>query len=233
MALAFDGAGNLWIANRGIHNGPPTAIVGYSAATLAQTNPAPSVVITSSYFNQLWGLSFDALGNLWVADPQGNGVYEFAAKNLSSGGSIAPDLIVKSSRFSFPRDVALDQANNLWVAYGEGNQPSGTGPGAVQMFAASDLTGSGTIQPSAVVTLGGQAPCSRLAVCSTGALAFDRSGDLWISSENELFEFTPGQLASGGDPLAHVILVSNFFQPRVRRGNFDGPFFITFGPEIR
>jgi streptogramin lyase len=156
-ALVFDRGGNLWIANAGIFDGNAESIVEYTAASLSQTNPVPSVVLTSSSFGALRGLAFDAAGDLWVTDNSTNAVYEFTPARLSNGGSQTPDLILQSSSFEFPADIAFDAANNIWVAYQEGNQRPHPGPGAVQMFAAASLTGSGTIQPRVALE-----PLSRL-----------------------------------------------------------------------
>ena len=230
-ALALDRSGNLWIANAGVFDGNVPSILGYTATSLLQQNPAPSVVLTSSSFEKLLGLAFDAAGDLWVADNVTSEVYEFTPQHLSKGGSQTPDLIVQSPSFDFPTDVAFDAANNIWITYQSGNQRPQPGPGAVQMFAAADLTGSGTIEPPAAVTLGGQAPCSILALCEPSGVAFDQSGDLWIAQfPNEIFEFTPTQLASGNTPLAHVILASNFLKGERLNLNFLGPGFLTFGP---
>ena len=230
-ALAFDRSGNLWIANAGVYYGRIPSILGYTATSLSQQNPAPSVVLTSSSFEKLLGLAFDAVGDLWVADSVTGEVYEFTPPHLSAGGSQTPDLIVQSSSFDSPNDVAFDGSNNIWIAYQAGNQRPQPGPGAVEMFAAADLTGSGTIEPPAAVTLGGKAPCSILALCQPMGVAFDQSGDLWIAQfPNEIFEFTSLQLASGDTRLAHVILASNFLKGEGFKLNFLGPEFLTFGP---
>ncbi|MGB8412203.1 MAG: hypothetical protein WCE23_05195 [Candidatus Binatus sp.] len=230
-ALAFDRSGNLWIANAGVFDGNVPSILGYAATSLSQPNPAPSVVLNSSSFEKLRGLAFDAAGDLWVADNLTSEVYEFTPQQLSNGGSQTSDLVVQSPSFDSPTDVAFDAENNIWVAYQAGNQRPQPGPGAVQMFAAANLTGSGTIEPPAAVTLGGRAPCSILALCEPMGVAFDQSGDLWIAQfPNEIFEFTPAQLASGSTPLAQIILASNFLNGEGLNLNFLGPEFLTFGP---
>ncbi len=234
-AVAFDHAGNLWIANAGTFSySGPESIVEYTAASLSQKHPAPSLVLTSSSFDELSSLRFDAAGDLWVAalSDQTDGVYEFTPQQFSKGGSQTAGLVLRSTSFIYPSDMAFDAANNLWIAYDGGNQPT-PGPGGVQMFAAADLTGSGTIEPPAVVTLGGQAPCSVLKVCDPSALAFDQSGNLWIGQSDTISEFTPAQLASGYPSLAQVILASNFRSAHGFGLNFIGPGSLTFGPETK
>jgi hypothetical protein len=101
------------------------------------------------------------------------------------------------------------------------------------MFAAANLTGSGTIKPPAGVTIGGQPPCSVLTVCFPSALAFDQNGNLWIAQSDTISEFTTAQLASGNPSLAQVILASDFRSADGGRLNFGGPGYITFGPETK
>ena len=228
-ALAFDGGGNLWITNAGVFDGHAPSIIGYTATSLSQQSPAPSVVLTSSSFQKLLGLAFDAAGDLWAADDVTGEVFEFTPQQLSQGGSQTPRIILQASSFDSAWDVAFDTSNNVWVSY-----QSGDHPGAVQMFAAGDLTGTGTINPLAKVTLGGPAPCSILKLCDPFGIAFDQSGDIWVAQfPNEIFEFTPSQFESGDTPLAHVILASSFLKGEGQKLNFLGFGFLTFGPVLK
>jgi secreted PhoX family phosphatase len=228
-ALAFDGGGNLWITNAGVFDGHAPSIIGYTAASLSQRSPASSVVLTSNSFQKLLGLAFDAAGDLWVADGVTGEAFEFTPQQLSQGGSQTPRIILQASSFDSAFDVAFDTSNNLWVSY-----QSGSHPGAVQMFASGDLTGTGTINPPAKVSLGGPAPCSILKLCDPFGIAFDQSGDIWIAQfPIEIFEFTPSQFGSGDTPLAHVVLASSFLKRKGQKLNFGGFGFLTFGPVLK
>jgi hypothetical protein len=230
-AVAFDGGGNLWITNAGVFDGQAPSIIGYTAASLSQQNPAPSAELTSSSFQKLLGLAFDAAGDLWTADGLTGDVFEFTPLQLSQGGSQTPRIILQASGFDDAWDVAFDTSNNIWVSYHSADR---NGAGAVEMFAAGDLTGTGTINPPAKVALGGPAPCSILKLCDPLGIAFDQGGDIWVAQfPNEIFEFTPSQFGSGETPLAHVILASNFLKGEGPKLNFLGFGFLTFGPVIK
>lgn len=235
VALTFDHSGDLWIENGGFSDHNSKSIIEYTASSLFQKNSAPSVTLTSSSFEILRRLAFDAAGDLWVtneANDETDGVYEFTPQQLSTGGSQTAGLMLQSSMFHYPEDITFDTVNNLWIDYGANNQPQ-PGPGGVQMFAAGNLTGSGTIEPPAGVTIGGQGPCSVLTVCFPSALAFDQNGSLWIAQSDTISEFTTAQLASGNPSLAEIILASDLRSAHGGRLNFGGPGYITFGPETK
>ena len=70
--LAFDAAGNLYVANQ--CNG-----------TVSEVTPAGVVSTFASGFNQPCGLAFDAAGNLYVANGGGNTVIEVS---VDRGGAV-------------------------------------------------------------------------------------------------------------------------------------------------
>ncbi len=235
VSVAFDGSGNLWVADGGPFSGEETqSIVEYTAASLSQHNPPQAVVLTSASFLALKNIAFDGAGDLWVALAGTDyfHLYEFIPSQLSAGGMQTAQLDLQSSSFLYPIDLAFDAANNLWVVYEEGIQPE-SDAGAVQMYPAADLTGSGTIEPAAAVTIGGQGTCSVLTICMPEALAFDQSGNLWISEPFTISEFTPTQLATANPLLAHTILVENFQKGKGRNRNFIGAAALTFGPAAK
>ena len=55
VGLAFDAAGNLYVAN-------------YGNSTVSEVTPAGLVSTFASGFEQPYGLAFDAAGNLYVAN---------------------------------------------------------------------------------------------------------------------------------------------------------------------
>jgi hypothetical protein len=238
-AAVFDQVGNLWISNSA--RGATPAIIEYSAAELFSTGVQPAVVLTSDAFKNLQGLSFDAQGDLWIADNEAS-VSEFTPGQLASSGSPTPQLILAST-FLEPQDVAFDESGNLWVAYLQGPpldpmMPNNLSNGAVVKFALADLVGSGTIAPAPAVTFSGPVLCSPLDLCNPYSEAFDTSGDLWVSAGITMFEYSPQQQLTGGSPLATVTLATNLFTAKgesgdVRALNFAGNGFITFGPGIK
>ncbi len=207
--LAFDAAGDLWVANasRG-------AIMKFRPNQIEKSgNPWPKLLIASPAFFP-GAIRFDASDNLWaIADDQ---VWRFAPRDRAASGPPNPSLRVDPPDGLSPMDFAFDSAGNLWLA----------GPGSsgdeIEMISASDLTGTGEVSPTAAVTITSSA--FGVAVDSgtcLGGIDFDDSGDLWASvvgtvdtnpnceSDTQLVEFTPSQLSTGGSLTPTVTIGQN------------------------
>src|SRR5207245_6929495 len=86
--LAFDRAGNLYVANEG--NG-----------TVSQVTPAGAVSTFASGFNTPYGLAFDAAGSLYVADLNANTVSRVTRTGEAT---------TFASGFNLPFALAVDAA---------------------------------------------------------------------------------------------------------------------------
>ena len=188
--MAFDGSGNLYVANG-------------NAATVSEFAPGsinPSAMLSG--LDQPTALAFDHSGNLYVANFSGNTVSEFAP------GSTTPTAILAG--VDYPIALALDSTGNLYVANAFGNTVSEFAPGSTTLNAslygvydpialALDSTGNlyvanlgetvsefapGSINPSAMLS----------GLDQPTALAFDNSGNLYVAnfSGNTVSEFAPG-----------------------------------------
>jgi sugar lactone lactonase YvrE len=179
-------AGSLWIANA---IAPPT-VVQLTAAQLKSGTPLPAITIVSGGSGSNIGVAFDPSGNLWVAS---NGsVIEYSASQLSTNGSPTPAVTLSGSSISSPEGLAFDASGNLWVA--------NAGNSTVAEFAAAQLATSGSPTPPIVISAPGSA------LTRPVGLAFDASGDLWVSNStpNTVVEYTPAQLVGTGDPAPTV-----------------------------
>jgi sugar lactone lactonase YvrE len=111
VAMAFDPAGDLWVANENT-----STIVELTRAQLATPNPVPSVTISSASaaLANPFGMAFDRGGNLWVV---GNGVgrvFEYTKDQLTRSGSPTPQTTISD----FPGGLlgdGFDAAGDLWV----------------------------------------------------------------------------------------------------------------------
>jgi len=201
FGAAFDAEGNLWVGQTGFGD----AIVEYSASQLGSSGaPAPAVTLKPSAagsLNGVAGLAFDANGNLWVANSLANTIVEFAADQLTSSGSPTPAVTLSASggSLSAPTGVAFDAGNNLWVV--------NAGDSSAVEFTPGQYAATGAPVPA--VTLTSNAGSLRGPL----GLAFDRSGDLWVSDGNTaadiVVEFLASQLSASGSPLPAVTLAAN------------------------
>src|SRR6185437_10860724 len=113
--LAFDTAGNLWVANNLV-----SMIVKYPVGQL-HTGGVATVTISGSGLEWPEEIAFDNRGNLWVANTavdNGHGsIVEFPASALASSGSpnVAVTLRPPGAQFGpIVTGVAFDRSGDLW-----------------------------------------------------------------------------------------------------------------------
>jgi sugar lactone lactonase YvrE len=148
LGLAFDGYGDLFVANNGA-----TTIFGFNAGTLPTAGGSatltPSVVLSNngSSIQGPWGLVFDNKGNLWSsnANPP-NTVVEFSKTSLTASGSPTPAVMLASTTvagnatLAAPNGIAFDSLGDLAAI-------SSAAPFGVAVFQAGQLATSGAITP--------------------------------------------------------------------------------------
>jgi sugar lactone lactonase YvrE len=207
--VAFDANGNLWVTIL-----MSNSVVEFAASELnGDGTPAPAIAITANAgsLNAPAGLTFDASGNLWVANAGSNTVVEFTASQLASSGSPTPAVTISASGQSLvgPSGIAFDTSGNVWVA----NEVVST----VVKFTPAQLAASGA--PTPAVTLDPNAN----SISGPIMIAFDAKGDLWFANgfSNTLVAFAPRQLAASGSPTPTVTLSTN-------SGSLDFPFGLAF-----
>jgi len=107
--LAFDAAGNLWVADLGF------SLIDEIVAVngVIPSNPTVNTIISTG-LNRPWGLAFDASGNLWFSD-RGNGAIKEAVA-VSGTVPANPTVNVVSNTFEFPEGVWVDAHGNVFVA---------------------------------------------------------------------------------------------------------------------
>lgn len=179
--LAFDDAGNLFVADAG-----PGVIFKFT--------PAGSKSTFASGLGAPTGLAFDGTGNLFVAG--GNSILKFTPDGASS--TFASGL--------HPGLLAFDRVGNLFVSDAVSNAILKFTPAGARTTFASGLNipgdlafdgsgnlfeadeGSGTIFK---FTPAGTKSTFASGLSSLGGLAFDREGNLFVSSRGSIFKFTP------------------------------------------
>ncbi len=178
--LAFDAAGNLYVANLGNN-------------TVTRETPAGAIstlVSSSAGLNEPIGLAFDAAGNLYIAN-YGNGtISKLTASQLAGQAPLAPATVI-STGLSNPAGLAFDKSGDLFIA--------NSGNGTVGEVTASQLAGQAPSTPAAVISTGLALPYG---------LAFDKGGDLFIANlgNSTVSEVTASQLASQAQPTPTIFV---------------------------
>jgi hypothetical protein len=190
-ALAFDGAGNLYVAN-------------YDANTVSKF--APGATTASATLTGLGGpsaLAFDGTGNLFVASSNANTVSKFAPGATTASATL--------TGLSGPYALAFDGAGNLYVANYNDTTVSKFAPGATTASAtltglsgpdglAFDGAGNLYVANYTANTVSKFAPGATTASATlTGlsgpyALAFDGAGNLHVANYDgtTVSKFAPG-----------------------------------------
>jgi sugar lactone lactonase YvrE len=209
VTLAFDPAGDLWVANAGNNN-----LVEFAKAELAKPDPLASVTISSASVANLFGMAFDQAGDLWLVNNLSNDVIEFTRSQLARSGSPMPRATISAKYFNSPGADAFDSSGDLWVANADGND--------LVEFAKAELAKP---DPAPTVTISSY----RGSLNYPNSIVFDASGDLWVGNFNtgdyntptpgSLVEFTKSQLAKPGHPAPAVTI-----SPDHSRQSIAGPF---------
>ena len=201
--LAFDSAGDLFVANEGMY--------GAFSGTITEITPGGTQSTFASYLSAPIGLAFNSAGDLFEADSGSGNIYEFAP----GGGVIA----IFASGLSAPYGLAFNSAGNLFVSnFGKGTISVITPGGVVEstfgvgfngtaglafdsagnLFVVNDGSGVAGAGSIAEITPGGVESTFASGLSYPSALAFDSAGDLFVANgsnnpnNDSISEFTPG-----------------------------------------
>lgn len=153
LGIAFDAAGDLWIANNG-----STTIFELNAAELPATSGTvtlvPSVMLSDDGKQSIqgpWALAFDSSGNLWSSNANApNTVVQFSKSNLSASGSPAPAITLSSTMvgsnasLNAPNGIAFDNTGDLSVV-------SSATPFGVGLYSSTQLMSGGAVAPNVFI----------------------------------------------------------------------------------
>ena len=187
------GSKGLWVANG-------TNVVEYNPSQLSggMSATAPHVSINSAAFGTPQGVAFDPNGNLWVLDPAAmvNGaatpaLLEFSAAQLAvlaSDNAPEPVAIITSTFLKTPRQAVIDALGNAWITDPASNM--------VMTYTAAQLAQTGTNAVAPVLLI------SSAQFSGPSGIAFDSSGDLWIS--NNGIPATAADQFGGGTTIVEI-----------------------------
>lgn len=186
-ALAFDAAGNLYIADT-LNSAVRKVAAGTGVITTVAGNGAPGYsgdngLAVNAQLQRPNGLAFDANGNLYISDSGANVVREIAAgtgiittvAGNGTQGSTGNNGPAISAELNVPLGLAVDANGNLYIGTYGAIREVAAGTGTITTYA-----GNGTIGYS-----GDNGPATRATIGTPAALAFDAKGDLYFVDSQE------------------------------------------------
>src|SRR5579863_8712756 len=198
VALAVDGAGNVWVANSG--NNSVTEIPKGASDCSSCTN------FTGGGISGPAGIATDSSGNIWVTNGVGNSVTEIPKGAANCTGTACPTFT--GAGINGPAGIAADANGNIWIANGGNNSVTKIPKGASDCSSCTNFTGGGISAPTGIAVDGagnvwvadsGNNSVTEIssgsATCATGcftvtsgsvnlpsAIAVDPSGNVWVGN---------------------------------------------------
>jgi trimeric autotransporter adhesin len=185
--IAVDHSGNVYFADAAVHRVLKIGADG-SIQTIAGTGVAGFAgdggLASAALLNQPYGLAFDAVGDLYIADLGNARVRKVATDGTIqtvAGGGALPAMSAglggpaTTAQLAQPRNVALDAAGSLYISDFGANQVYRVTNGTLTLVAGTGVAGFVGVGTSALLAQL-NAPAG-LAVDATGALYFADSGN--------------------------------------------------------
>ena len=211
-AIAFDSAGNIYIANAGKSGGGHDSVTKYAAGSSGNVAPVAEITGDATKLSSPTGLTVDSSGNIYVAnDGSVAGVADsITVYSPGSTGNAAPTKVISGSStlLDRPGGVAVDSQGNIYAtSFGaEGNSSV-----SILVYAKDS---AGNVAPSESI----DGDCAVLSC--PGAIALDAGANIYVTN--------PGNLASGDESVAvftHDTLVPGY------TGQCLTPAYNIFGPK--
>ncbi|MBV9646159.1 MAG: hypothetical protein JO043_01705 [Candidatus Eremiobacteraeota bacterium] len=173
-----DSSGRLWVLFFGTGHGSPGSVAVFQLPLKAKSVQQYTFVLSGT--SDPDHLRFDASGNLWVNSYKNQNVFEYTGP-FTKSGTLTPAITVSASCCQ-PSGIALDSAANLYVS-----NLNSTGTNSIAVFR-PPYTGS---------------PYFLNGLSAPGALAFDKNGNLYASSNGSppaVVRYNSNDLQNGDTP---------------------------------
>jgi sugar lactone lactonase YvrE len=142
-----------------------TYLKGIGTGTTVTVDPGTPVLVGSTGLQTPTGLALDGAGNVFVADPAGNAVYEYPV-----GGGPAVSI---GSNLSVPTGVAADGAGNVFILNQGTAATNGSGVGEGTVVEVPNIGGTLTTASQSTVFTGLQSPSD---------IVIDATGNIYVSN---------------------------------------------------
>lgn len=174
---AIPTSGKLWASQ----SNAATELVAFDAGDVGAGGTVTASAAADIPVTSARGVAFDAAGNLWVAEASGT-VKRFGRAAVATTGTVSPDVTLDGLGVGIPGPtaVAFDAAGNLWVSLAADDM--------VVRFTPAEIAASGS--PSPAVEIGGAGST----LDGIAAIAFDASGNLWLSSDDRVHRYDASRL---------------------------------------
>jgi uncharacterized protein (TIGR03437 family) len=232
--LAFDAAGNLYIADSGNHAIRMVSATTHTMSTVAGTGTlgynGDNIPATSAQLNYPLGVTLDSAGNMYIADSQNFRIRKVVNGVMTTiGGTGQPGyggdgLYSTQSLFTFPASVLVDSTGKVYVGDSGNNVVRLLTPYAT-LLAPPLINPNGVVSASAFGQLGSVAPGSWIEIYGANLAADSRS---WNSSDfqgiNAPTSLDGTTVTIGGQP-AYIAFIGN------QQLNVQVPTDIATGPQ--
>src|SRR6202142_837467 len=188
QALAVDRAGNLYIADLGVHvirKVTPSGIIATVAGSLVSGYSGDGGPATSAKLNSPQGLALDTAGNLYPADTMTNGVRRGPARGiittLAGNGTAAysgDGGPATAASLNYPLGLTVDSAGDLLI--------SDRNNFAIRKVASDGAITTPAAGDSHPGYSGDQGPASSARLYYASSIAFDATGSLFIADSANL-----------------------------------------------
>jgi hypothetical protein len=173
-------------------DGVVAAFAGGDLAATAAKNPA--VWLSKHTTGRGGGGAFDFFGNFWL--PAGDVINRYDAAKLGASNDMAPGATLSQGTTAAANFVAFDADGNLWVSRG-----APAAEKSIVRYRYSTTTGIATTSDVAITFP---------ATANPRALAFDASGNLWVSDDerDQVLKFAAARLGASTSAAADVTITT-------------------------
>lgn len=209
-------SGLLWVAGTGT-----ASISGFEPSVLLSGSGPAEVTLdfgTTTDTAAALGEAFDEMGNLWLADPAGQGavsgrVLALEPGGLGTSGSPEAAVVIAGNSLNRPSAIAFDNSGNMWLANTGGNNILMYSDDQLALLLAGPSPDPRQVAPA--ITIASNALGAPIAI------AFDQSGNLWVAA-NDTAGTDPGRVIARFDAASLDASSSNLSPSLVITGDNPG-----------